>query len=228
MMKLNRSLVGVITIAATLSLTACAMTTKQDAYHGQQEANATVGSSTVGALAGAAIAGAATAGTGAVVGAAIGGSVVGGAVGYKWDKDETSIRAKMHSAGVQVAEIGYSNDIVLMMPSNIKFASGSAEITPRFAHMLAAVAAVMQQYKYTVATVVGNADSTGSAKYNMNLSLARAEAVTDYLASQGVPAARLVPQGYGEMHPVASNAKAKGRAENRNVQIVLSAPPIRK
>lgn len=228
MMKMNRALVNLVAIAATMGLTACAMTTKQDPYHGQQEVNSTIGGSTVGAIAGATAAGIATAGAGAVVGAAVGGGVVGGAIGYNWDKDEAAIRAKMHQAGVQVVEVGYSNDIILMMPSNVRFATGSAEITPRFANMLNSVAEVMKEYNYTVADVVGNADSTGSKGYNMNLSLARAQAVADYLAAQGVQATHLIPQGYGQMRPVASNKTVRGRAANRNVQIVLFAPPIRK
>lgn len=227
MIKINRVLVSAVAIAATLGLTACAAT-KEDAYHGQQQPSSTATGATAGAIAGATIAGVATGGAGAVVGAALGGGAVGGVVGYNWDKDEAAIRAKMRSAGVQVVEIGYSNDIVLMMPSNVRFATGSAEITPRFAHMLSAVAEVMKQYNYTAADVIGNADNVGSAKYNMNLSLARAQSVADYLASQGVGATRLTPLGYGEMRPVASNASAKGRAENRNVQIVIFAPPIRK
>ncbi len=228
MIKLNRTLVSALTIAATLSVTACALTSQDNTYHGQKETNSTVGGSAVGALAGATIAGVATAGAGTVVGAAIGGGVAGGATGYVWDKDDAAIRAKMRAAGVRVVEVGYSNDIVLIMPSNVQFTPGNVALTPRFGQMLDAVAEVMKEYKYTVADVIGNSDSIGSAKYNMNLSLARAQTVADYLASQGVAANRLIPQGYGEMRPVASNKNAKGRADNRNVQIVLFAPPIRK
>ena len=68
----------------------------------------------------------------------------------------------------------------------------------------------------------GHTDATGSDSLNQRLSEQRAEAVRAYLESQGIAAANLSAQGFGKEKPVADNATAKGRQQNRRVEIVLS------
>ena len=70
-------------------------------------------------------------------------------------------------------------------------------------------------------TVVGNTDSKGSEAYNQKLSERRAAAVGNYLIENGVPASLLEAYGNGERNPVASNATAEGRAQNRRVDISI-------
>src|SRR5271166_986777 len=69
--------------------------------------------------------------------------------------------------------------------------------------------------------IAGYASSTGSANYNQRLSEQRAAAVVQYLSEKdNVPMWRIVlPAGYGETHPAASNADSKGRALNRRVEV---------
>ena len=68
-------------------------------------------------------------------------------------------------------------------------------------------------------------DSTGSARHNLGLSERRADAVRDYLVGQGVSSSQLTAKGYGETNPIASNATAEGRAQNRRVVMrVLENP----
>ena len=66
---------------------------------------------------------------------------------------------------------------------------------------------------------VGHTDSVGKESYNQRLSVRRAEAVKAYLVSKGIPADRIFTEGKGETQPVASNATAEGRAQNRRVEI---------
>ena len=66
--------------------------------------------------------------------------------------------------------------------------------------------------------IVGYTDSTGTAAYNNTLSLQRANAVSNYLRLQGVSA---ITDGAGSKNPIASNATAAGREQNRRVEIVL-------
>lgn len=74
----------------------------------------------------------------------------------------------------------------------------------------------------TVAVIVaGHTDSVGSDSYNMKLSIRRANAVRDYLVNHGIPASRIRTEGFGETKPVASNATADGRAQNRRVELHL-------
>lgn len=65
----------------------------------------------------------------------------------------------------------------------------------------------------------GHTDSIGSDAYNMKLSERRADAVKDYLVSQGVDGNRIRTEGMGERQPVADNTTSAGRAENRHVLI---------
>ncbi len=67
--------------------------------------------------------------------------------------------------------------------------------------------------------VTGHTDSTGPEDYNQTLSEQRAQAVVDYLVSQGVDSARFDVKGMGEGAPKASNASSKGRAMNRRVEV---------
>jgi OOP family OmpA-OmpF porin len=68
----------------------------------------------------------------------------------------------------------------------------------------------------------GHADSTGSAAYNTDLSLRRAEAVKAYLVSNGIDTNDIKTAGVGESQPSADNATAEGRTENRHVEIEVT------
>jgi outer membrane protein OmpA-like peptidoglycan-associated protein len=68
--------------------------------------------------------------------------------------------------------------------------------------------------------VNGYTDAVGSASYNQRLSERRAQAVARYLEAQGIPASRLVPQGFGKTNFVATNKTREGRAQNRRVELV--------
>ncbi|MDO5090127.1 MAG: OmpA family protein [Cardiobacteriaceae bacterium] len=70
-------------------------------------------------------------------------------------------------------------------------------------------------------TVVGNTDSKGSDAYNQKLSERRAAAVGNYMIENGVPASLIEAYGNGERNPVADNATAEGRAQNRRVDIAV-------
>ena len=71
--------------------------------------------------------------------------------------------------------------------------------------------------------VVGHTDSVGTAEYNQQLSLRRAQAAAAYLEAQGVPAARVRTEGRGEAEPVAVNTTDAGRSQNRRVEVALYA-----
>lgn len=67
----------------------------------------------------------------------------------------------------------------------------------------------------------GYTDSIGTDAYNQKLSERRANAVRDWLIKCGIPASRLSARGFGETNPVASNATAEGRAQNRRTELVV-------
>jgi outer membrane protein OmpA-like peptidoglycan-associated protein len=125
-----------------------------------------------------------------------------------------------HYARVQETARG----TVITLGGGVLFASGKAELLPEAQDRLAQVATFLKGSQRPV-LVEGYTDSHGSAKKNQALSEKRAQAVSDFFTSQGVPADRIQAVGKGEASPVASNTTSSGRAMNRRVEIVLQAAP---
>ena len=155
----------------------------------------------------------------ALIGAGLG-ALAGGGIGYYMDVQEAKLRQRLRGSGVSVTRSG--NQIILNMPSNITFATGSANINAGFYDALNAVAVVLKEYNKTTVDVIGHTDSVGSAEYNQRLSENRARSVAEYLSGQGILPARLLVAGMGESQPIASNATPEGRAQNRRVTIQIS------
>ena len=200
-------------------LAGCASQNPYDNQPPSSNKTATYGG--IGALAGAA-AGALIShddrGKGALIGAAVGGAA-GAGYGYYADKQEQELRRSMQGTGVQVQREG--DVIQLIMPGNITFATDSAEIASSFYAPLNNLASSFRQYQQNSIEIVGHTDSTGSHAYNMGLSQRRAQSVASYLAAQGVEQTRLSTRGMGPDQPLASNASAEGRAQNRRVEVTL-------
>ena len=113
---------------------------------------------------------------------------------------------------------------VITMSGGVLFHTGKAELLPEAQEQLTKVASYLKNSERPV-TIEGYTDSHGSAKKNQALSEQRAQAVSDFLTSQGVPADRVQVVGKGAASPVASNSTASGRAQNRRVEIVLQQAP---
>jgi len=69
--------------------------------------------------------------------------------------------------------------------------------------------------------IAGHTDSKGTDEYNNTLSQGRSQAVVDYLAGQGIDAARLTAKGYGESKPIDTNDTPEGQANNRRVEFTV-------
>ncbi|MDH1262030.1 OmpA family protein [Pseudomonas sp. GD03944] len=209
----------VIFLCACALLAGCASQNPYDQSAPSSNRTATYGG--LGALAGAA-AGALinhdNRGKGALIGAAVAGAA-GAGYGYYADKQEAELRRSMEGTGVEVQRQG--DVIQLIMPGNITFATDSAEIASSFYTPLNNLANSFRQYNQNDIEVVGHTDSTGAHAYNMTLSQRRAQSVVTYLQAQGVDATRLSSRGMGPDQPVASNATADGRAQNRRVEVTL-------
>ncbi len=213
---MNHKLVA-LSLAAAITA-GCATT---DPYSGEQKTSNVGKGAGAGALAGAVVGAAAKhndRGRGALAGAAVG-AAVGSGIGYYMDRQETALRQRLEGTGVRVQRIG--DQIKLIMPGNITFDSGRAELKSHFFRTLDAVAEVLQKFNKTNVDVSGHTDSTGSADLNQRLSEQRAISVSDYLQSRGVASQRLFTSGYGPRFPIADNSTAAGREDNRRVEIQL-------
>lgn len=106
--------------------------------------------------------------------------------------------------------------------SEIEFATGSAAIAPQSARVLDALAKAVVQCPGIV-RVEGHTDSVGGAEDNRRLSNARATAVRSALIDRGLPADRLIAEGFGASAPIADNKSEAGRARNRRIEFHVVA-----
>ncbi|MDP5030785.1 MAG: OmpA family protein [Paraglaciecola sp.] len=175
-------------------------------------------------------------GIGAVVGALIGkgtgdndksryawgavvGAIAGGAIGQYMDKQEKEFRDELADSGVEVVRDG--DNLKLLMPGNITFETGKANISSSFYPVLNDVALVINKYEKTTLQVVGHTDNVGSDSQNQLLSEYRASAVKGYLTEHGVDNRRVSTLGMGEYQPAASNDTDSGRQKNRRVELTI-------
>ena len=178
----------------------------------------------LGAGTGAAIGALAGGGKGAAIGAGAG-AALGVGAGYLWSKKMEEQKVQMENAtagtGVVVSKTP-DNQLMLNIPSDISFDTGSAQIKPNFRPILDSFATSLLNNSGTQVTIVGHTDNTGSDAVNNPLSVNRAASTREYLASRGVPFQRIQIDGRGSYQPVASNDSATGRAKNRRVEIYVS------
>ena len=204
----------ICSLLAVSMLTACAT----DPYTGESKVSKTAWGTGIGALAGAGIGALAGGEKGALIGAGVG-AAAGAGTGAYMDVQARKLRQELLNTGVQVQEA--NGQIYLIMPGNITFDSNDANIKPAFQPVLNSIAKVINEYSKTMVQVNGYTDSTGSAATNNSLSLMRANSISNYLRLRGVNGNRIVSNGYGSSNPIASNATAAGREQNRRVEIVL-------
>jgi len=116
-----------------------------------------------------------------------------------------------------------SRGVIVTLPGGVLFASGKSDLLGTAKSKLSDVATVLAKDPNAKLTVEGYTDSRGSDQLNNDLSAKRAEAVRSFLVSKGIPAANIVAEGHGKDQPIADNATAEGRANNRRVEIVVKA-----
>ena len=103
----------------------------------------------------------------------------------------------------------------------VLFDFDKADLKPAGQKLVMDIVQEMKENPQLRAHLVGHADSVGSDQYNMGLSRRRAEGTRNFMVRQGVPAANITTEAKGESQPIASNATAEGRAQNRRVEITL-------
>jgi outer membrane protein OmpA-like peptidoglycan-associated protein len=105
---------------------------------------------------------------------------------------------------------------------DVLFDTGSDRLRAPGLVVVSKLAAFLQQYPARTVEVEGFTDSVGSDAYNQQLSQRRAEAIRIALVNAGIDTDRIATRGYGEEHPIASNADPTGRQMNRRVEVVIS------
>lgn len=238
---------GIVALAAAMMLTGC--TSIKNTWDGMsQTGQGAAAGGTIGAAVGTGIGALIGGGKGTWIGALVGGALgagTGALVGNKMDSQKKALEEQLAQMqeqenrnseainknaqdipDIKVQMVKDRNDldaIKLVLGDAILFQTGKANLSQAADAALSRVAYNLKQFPDTDVTVVGFTDNTGSVQLNKNLSEQRAESVVKYLESQGVPASRLKAVGMGEDNPIASNATAAGRAQNRRVEIYITA-----
>jgi outer membrane protein OmpA-like peptidoglycan-associated protein len=128
--------------------------------------------------------------------------------------------------GAKVEAITDANNlqaIKVTFDSGILFATGKSDLSASSKASLVKFANSLKENPETDVTIYGHTDNTGSREVNVKLSNERAESVAKFLISNGVSGTRLTTQGKAYDEPVADNSTAEGRAQNRRVEIYITA-----
>ena len=110
--------------------------------------------------------------------------------------------------------------------SDVLFDTGKHSLRPLAREKLAKVAGIVAGHPGLKLDIEGHTDSVGTDDSNQRLSEARGTSVRDYLTKEGMPSASVTTKGLGETQPLASNDTAKGRQQNRRVELVISGEII--
>ena len=182
------------------------------------------GGAGLGAGLGALIGGGKGAGIGAAIGAAVGAGA-GALIGRKMDKQKQELQEQLANSaevstvtdqnGLQAIKVTFNGGI--LFPTNGTTLNSSAKTD------LTKFAASLINNPQTNVQVYGFTDNTGSLEVNQRVSTGRADAVRTYLINSGVAGSRITAEGLPMQDYVASNDTAEGRAQNRRVEIYITA-----
>lgn len=182
------------------------------------------GGAGLGAGLGALIGGGKGAGIGAAIGAAVG-TGAGVLIGRKMDKQKKELEEQLANSaevstvtdknGLEAIKVTFNGGILFPTNGHTLSANAKADLT-RFATSL-------MQNPQTNVQVFGYTDDTGTMQVNQRVSTERADAVRTYLINSGVAANRISAEGLPMQDYVASNATPEGRAQNRRVEVYITA-----
>ena len=111
--------------------------------------------------------------------------------------------------------------------SDVLFDTAQATLRPGAREKLAKVAGIVLAHPDLKLQIEGHTDSVGDDAYNQRLSERRASTVSEFLIGQGVSSTAVTARGFGKTLPVASNASAGGRQQNRRVELVVTGESIK-
>ena len=165
-------------------------------------------------------------GKSAAIGAAVGsavGATAGAIIGKKMDQKAAELAA-LEAATVETVEDANGLEAIkVTFDSGILFATNKADLNAESKKSLAEFAAHMADLPDTDITIYGHTDNTGSDAVNERLSLQRAQSVENYLKNCGISTDRMTSEGKSYSMPVASNETKEGRAQNRRVEVYITA-----
>jgi outer membrane protein OmpA-like peptidoglycan-associated protein len=142
------------------------------------------------------------------------------------EKDTLALRDRLREQLNSILQTRDTARGLIVSLSDVLFDFDQATLKPGAREKLAKVSGILLTYPTLHMNIEGHTDSVGSDDYNLKLSQRRADAVRDYLTSNGTNPANVQAVGLGKDGPVASNDTATGRQQNRRVEMVVSGDVI--
>lgn len=179
-----------------------------------------------GAALGAGIGALAGKGKGAAIGAAVGaavGSGTGALIGRRMDKQRKELEAIEGARVEPIKDVNNLEAIKVTFDNGILFATNKSELSSASRNALTKFATSLKNSPDTDVTIYGHTDNTGTRAVNERISKERADAVANFLVGQGISRSRLTTEGLAFDQPVADNSTAEGRAQNRRVEVYITA-----
>lgn len=166
-------------------------------------------------------------GKGAAIGSGIGAAVGAGAgalIGNRMDKQAAKLKEQLANADVEtVKDANDLTAIKVTFPGGILFPTNGTTLSATAQTELAQFAASLKENPNTNVQIYGFTDNTGTMAVNQRVSTGRADSVLSFLAQCGITPTRLSAQGVPMADYVATNDTPAGRAQNRRVEIYVSA-----
>jgi outer membrane protein OmpA-like peptidoglycan-associated protein len=141
-------------------------------------------------------------------------------------QNEAALRQQLLQQFNSVLETRETPRGLVVNMNDVLFDTGKYSLREPAKEKLAKISGIVLSHPGLHLQIEGYTDSTGSEEFNQKLSEERANAVRDFLASQGVNPDSMSVVGYGESNPIASNDNATGRQLNRRVEMVVSGEVI--
>jgi outer membrane protein OmpA-like peptidoglycan-associated protein len=144
----------------------------------------------------------------------------------KAEQESAEAKRQLIATQTQLKELDARRDArgTVVTLGDVLFDFNKADINPAAISHLAKLAAFLNSNIDRDVTIEGHTDNVGAKDFNMLLSQRRANAVSDYLQSQGVEGARLQAAGKGAEFPVTDNSTAPKRQQNRRVEVIIADP----
>jgi len=134
---------------------------------------------------------------------------------------KTDLETSTKGTGAVIEQTA-DNQLHVVIPNELSFDSGRANVKRNLAQVLDKVAEGLKSATAASVRVVGHTDNTGSEEGNERLSVSGADRVRNHLVSRGVSTTAITTDGRGSREPLADNGTVAGRAQNRRVEIFVA------
>jgi outer membrane protein OmpA-like peptidoglycan-associated protein len=142
------------------------------------------------------------------------------------EEEQRQLRAQLLAQLNSVLQTVDTPRGLVVTMADVLFASGKYDLSQDASLKLARLSGVILAHPGLKLRIEGYTDSTGGEAFNLTLSGQRADAVRSFLVTQGLKPEDVTSVGMGQASPVADNATAAGRQQNRRVEIIVSGEAI--